>query len=71
MNGNQALVRPCTRDSVRKMLAFSVPPGYWRTAPVKRPKLDGFPVTKSLDSFDFKAIPKLNKMHVLELARCE
>ena len=29
------------------------------------------PVTKSLDSFDFKAIPKLNKMQVLELARCE
>ena len=31
-----------SRDSVRKMLAFSVPPGYRRTAPVKRPKLDGF-----------------------------
>jgi len=29
------------------------------------------PVTKSLDSFDFKAIPRLNKMQVLELARCE
>ena len=26
---------------------------------------------KSLDSFDFKAIPKLNRMQVLELARCE
>ena len=26
---------------------------------------------KSLDSFDFKAIPSLNKMLVLELARCE
>lgn len=26
---------------------------------------------KSLDSFDFAAIPKLNKMQVLELARCE
>ena len=31
-----------SRDSVCKMLAFSVPPGYRRTAPVKRPKLDGF-----------------------------
>ncbi len=31
-----------SRDSVRKMMAFSVPPGYRRTAPVKRPKLDGF-----------------------------
>ena len=26
---------------------------------------------KSLDSFDFKAIPNLNKMQVLDLARCE
>ena len=31
-----------SRDSVRKMLSFSVPPGYRRKAPVKRPKLDGF-----------------------------
>ena len=31
-----------SRDSVRKMLSFSVPPGYSRTAAVKRPKLDGF-----------------------------
>jgi transposase len=31
-----------SRDSVRKMLAFSVPPGYRRTARVRRPKLDGF-----------------------------
>lgn len=30
-----------------------------------------FPVVKSLDSFDFAAIPKLNKMQVLELTRCE
>ena len=30
-----------------------------------------FPATKSLDSFDFKAIPSLNKMLVLELARSE
>src|SRR4051812_35359827 len=30
-----------------------------------------FPTVKSLDSFDFKAIPSLNKMQVLELARCE
>ncbi len=31
-----------SRDSVRKMLAFSVPSGYWRSVPVRRPKLDGF-----------------------------
>jgi len=30
-----------------------------------------FPATKSLDSFEFTAIPSLNKMLVLELARCE
>ena len=29
-------------ESVKKMLSFSVPPGYRRTAPIKRPKLDGF-----------------------------
>ncbi|MAQ39326.1 MAG: IS21 family transposase [Thioclava sp.] len=31
-----------SRDSVQKMLAYSVPPGYRRKAPIKRPKLDGF-----------------------------
>jgi len=30
-----------------------------------------FPAVKSFDTFDFKAIPGLNKMLVLELARCE
>ena len=29
-----------------------------------------FPAVKSLDSFDFTALPALNKMLVLELARC-
>ena len=37
----------------------------------RRIKAAKFPATKSLDSFDFKAIPKLNKMQVLELARCD
>ena len=37
----------------------------------RRIKAAKFPATKSLDSFDFKALPKLNKMQVLELARCE
>lgn len=37
----------------------------------RRIKAAKFPVAKSLDSFDFAAIPKLNKMQVLELARCE
>ena len=30
-----------------------------------------FPVVKSLDTFEFAAIPSLNKSLVLELARCE
>jgi DNA replication protein DnaC len=30
-----------------------------------------FPAVKSFDTFDFTAIPSLNKPFVLELARCE
>ena len=30
-----------------------------------------FPAVKSLDTFDFPAIPSLNKALVMELARCE
>ncbi|MCP3997923.1 MAG: ATP-binding protein [bacterium] len=37
----------------------------------RRIKAARFPAIKSIDSFDFKAIPSLNKMRVLELARCE
>ena len=37
----------------------------------RRIKSAKFPAVKSLDSFEFKAIPWLNKMMVLELARCE
>jgi hypothetical protein len=37
----------------------------------RRIKAAKFPVTKSLDSFDFKAIPSLNKPLTMELARCE
>src|SRR3954449_7574156 len=33
------------RATVRKMLSFSVPPGYRRTKPPARPKLDGFTAT--------------------------
>ncbi|MGB8623071.1 MAG: IS21 family transposase, partial [Paracoccaceae bacterium] len=38
-----------SRDSVQKMLAYSVPPGYRRKAPIKRPKLDGF--TEIIDTW--------------------
>ncbi|WP_240602813.1 ATP-binding protein, partial [Paracoccus endophyticus] len=37
----------------------------------RRIKAAKVPAVKSLDSFDFAAIPKLNRMQVLELARCE
>ena len=30
------------RRTVKKMLTYSAPPGYRRTKPVRRPKLDGF-----------------------------
>jgi len=37
----------------------------------RRVREAGFPVIKTLDGFDFKAIPSLNKRLVMELARCE
>lgn len=37
----------------------------------RRIKAAKFPATTSLDSFDFKAIPSLNKALTMELARCE
>jgi DNA replication protein DnaC len=42
-----------------------------RRATDRRIRQAKFPVTKSLDSFDFLAIPSLNKSLVLELARSE
>ena len=42
-----------------------------RRATERRIKEAKFDVVKSLDSFDFLAIPSLNKTLVLELARCE
>jgi len=37
----------------------------------RRIKQARFPTIKSLDSFDFKALPSLNKKMVIDLARCE
>ena len=37
----------------------------------RRIKQARFPTVKSLDSFEFKALPSLNKMLVMELARCD
>ena len=31
-----------SRASVKNIMGFSVPPGYRRTAEIKRPKLDGY-----------------------------
>ena len=42
-----------------------------RRATERRIKAAKFSVVKSLDTFDFLAIPSLNKKLVLELARCE
>jgi len=42
-----------------------------RRATERRIRQAKFAVVKSLDSFDFLAIPSLNKTLVLELARCE
>ena len=38
-----------SRGTVEKILAFSVPPGYRREKPIKRPKLDGF--TEIIDAW--------------------
>ena len=40
-------------------------------AVVRRTRQAGFPAEKDLTSFDFTAVPKLNKKRILELARCE
>ena len=42
-----------------------------RRATERRIKAAKFPVVKSLETFDYPAIPSLNKKLVVELARCE
>ena len=42
-----------------------------RRATERRIKAAKFPVSKSLETYDFLAIPSLNKKMVVELARCE
>ena len=37
----------------------------------RRIRAAGFPAVKSLDTFDFLAIPPVNKALVMEMARCE
>jgi hypothetical protein len=57
-----------SRDSVRKMLSFSVPPGYRRQAPIKRPKLDGF--TAIIDAWleEDRGVPRKQR-HTAERVR--
>jgi IstB-like ATP binding protein len=45
--------------------------GRVQTPAERRIRAARFPAVKSFETFDFTAIPGLNKMLVLELARCE
>jgi len=56
----QYLLRPCELELIERE----------RRMIERRIKAARFPATKSLDSFDFKAIPSLNKALTMELARC-
>jgi len=70
------VARECARDGVNH-------PGYLlrlielelidreRRTVERRIRAARFPAVKSFDTFDFAALPSLNKMLVLELARCE
>jgi len=70
------LARECARDSVDhpryllRLIELELLDRERRTVE-RRIRAARFPATKSFDTFDFTAIPGLNKMLVLELARCE
>ncbi len=70
------LARQCARENVdhtRYLLRLSELELIERQRRMveRRIKAAKFPAVKSLDSFDFKAIPSLNKLLVNDLARCE
>ena len=70
------LARQCARENVdhtRYLLRLSELELIERQRRMveRRIKAARFPAVKSLDSFDFKAIPSLNKLLVNDLARCE
>ena len=48
-------------ESVKKVLCFSVPPGYRRRGPVRRPKLDGF--TEIIDGWLKDDLDQHRKQH--------
>ena len=70
------VARECTRDGVDypryllRLIELELLDRERRTVE-RRIRAARFPATKSLDTFDFTAIPGLNKMLVLNLARCE
>ena len=54
-----------SRASVMKIMGFSVPPGYRRTAQIKRPKLDGF--TNYVDQWLLEDLSRNRKQrHIAE-----
>lgn len=72
----EKLARDCARDGVDhtryllRLIELELIDRERRTVE-RRIQAARFPAVKSLDTFDFTAIPRLNKMLVLELARCE
>ena len=70
------VARECARDGVDypryllRLIELELLDRERRTVE-RRIRAARFPATKSLDTFDFTAIPGLSKMLVLELARCE
>ena len=72
----EKLARECARDGVDhsryllRLLELELIDRERRTVE-RRIRAARFPAVKSFDTFDFTAIPGLNKMLVLELARCE
>jgi DNA replication protein DnaC len=70
------IARECARDGVDhpryllRLIELELIDRERRTVE-RRIRAARFPAVKSLDTFDFTAIPGLNKMLVLELARCE
>ena len=72
----EKLARECARDGVDhtryllRLIELELIDRERRTVE-RRIRAARFPAVKSLDTFDFTAIPSLNKMLVLELARSE
>jgi len=70
------VARECARDGVDhpryllRLIELELLDRERRTVE-RRIRASRFPAAKSFDTFDFTAIPGLNKMLVLELARCE